>query len=99
MTMTREQFKVRQLKDKRALSAQTRQVLICAGTGCIAGGSLHIYDYMKTACQERGIAVRVGLLHEDGQVETPASGKELQLKILLKQKYSTPKQLLLPLKV
>ena len=34
--LTREQFEVRQLRDKRALSAQKRQVLICAGTGCIA---------------------------------------------------------------
>ena len=41
-TITREQFEVRQIKDKRALSAQKKQVLICAGTGCIAGGSLDI---------------------------------------------------------
>ena len=46
-TITREQFEVRQIKDKRALSAQKKQVLICAGTGCIAGGSLDIYDYLK----------------------------------------------------
>lgn len=57
-TITREQFEVRQIKDKRALSAQKKQVLICAGTGCIAGGSLDIYDYLKDACAKRGIQVR-----------------------------------------
>ena len=73
-TITREQFEVRQIKDKRALSAQKKQVLICAGTGCIAGGSLDIYDYLKEACAKRGIQVQVGLLHEDGEVEAPAKG-------------------------
>ena len=57
-TITREQFEVRQIKDKRALSAQKKQVLICAGTGCIAGGSLDIYDYLKEACAKRGPAPR-----------------------------------------
>ncbi len=42
--LSREQLKVRQMKAKRALEAQRRQVLICAGTGCIAGGSLNIYE-------------------------------------------------------
>ena len=79
-TITREQFEVRQIKDKRALSAQKKQVLICAGTGCIAGGSLDIYDYLKEACAKRGIQVQVGLLHEDGEVEAPAKGRELHLK-------------------
>ena len=78
--LTREQFEVRQLRDKRALSAQKRQVLICAGTGCIAGGSLNIYDTLKEACAKRGIQVQVGLLHEDGEVEAPAKGRDLHLK-------------------
>ena len=78
--ITREQFEVRRIRDKRALEAQKRQVLICAGTGCIAGGSLNIYDYLKEACEKRGVRVRVGLLHEDGEVEAPAKGKELHLK-------------------
>ena len=77
-TITREQFEVRQIKDKRALSAQKKQVLICAGTGCIAGGSLDIYDYLKEACAKRGIQVQVGLLHEDGEVEAPAKGENVQ---------------------
>ncbi len=30
-----------------ALSLQKKQILICAGTGCVAGGSLKIYDRLK----------------------------------------------------
>ena len=62
--LTREQFKVRQLRDKRALEAQKKQVLICAGTGCIAGGSLEIYDYIQAECQRRGMEVHISLIHE-----------------------------------
>ena len=78
--LTREQLKVRQMKAKRALEAQHRQVLICAGTGCIAGGSLNIYDRLKEACEKLGVQVQVSLLHEDGEVESPSKGKELHLK-------------------
>ena len=43
--MTRERLEVRRVKAKRALSYQKKQILLCAGTGCIAGGSLKLYDY------------------------------------------------------
>nr|WP_243249388.1 NADH-quinone oxidoreductase subunit NuoF [Anaerotruncus rubiinfantis] len=43
---------------------QKKQVLICAGTGCVAGGSLVIYDRIKKACEERGLDVCVELRHE-----------------------------------
>ena len=29
---------------KKALDLETKKILICAGTGCVAGGSLKIYD-------------------------------------------------------
>ena len=45
--LTREQFQVLRIKSEEALRCQKKQVLICAGTGCIAGGSLQIYDYIK----------------------------------------------------
>ena len=32
---------------KKALSCQHKQILICAGTGCVAGGSLDIYARLK----------------------------------------------------
>ena len=77
--LTREQFKVRQLRDKRALEAQKKQVLICAGTGCIAGGSLEIYDYIQAECQRRGMEVHISLIHE-GEPEAPDEAHDLHLK-------------------
>ena len=48
--LTREQFQVLRIKSEEALRSQKKQVLICAGTGCIAGVSLLIYDYIKAEC-------------------------------------------------
>ena len=44
--MTRESFHVFQAAARNALkqSEQVPSVLICAGTGCIAGGAMKIYD-------------------------------------------------------
>jgi len=60
---------VRRMRAKNALASQRKQILICAGTGCIAGGSMKIYDYMKKECARRGMDVLVGLLHEGGEGE------------------------------
>ena len=40
---------------KKALDLETKKILICAGTGCVAGGSLKIYDRFLELMQERGI--------------------------------------------
>lgn len=63
--MNRERLEVRRVKAKRALSYQKRQILLCAGTGCIAGGSLKLYDYFKEECARRGLDVFVGLTQEN----------------------------------
>ena len=60
---------VRRMRAKNALASQRKQVLVCAGTGCIAGGSMKIYDYIKEECARRGMDVQVGLLHEGGEGE------------------------------
>ncbi|MBE7007785.1 MAG: 4Fe-4S dicluster domain-containing protein [Ruminococcaceae bacterium] len=49
---------------KSLIAADTREVLVCAGTGCIAGGSLNIYDRIKELCEKRGLNTRVSLRHE-----------------------------------
>ena len=67
--LTRETLEMRRRKAAEALAAQQKQILICAGTGCIAGGSMNIYQYIKDACIRRGLNVQVGLLHEDGGEE------------------------------
>ncbi|MEM1483699.1 NADH-quinone oxidoreductase subunit NuoF [Oscillospiraceae bacterium PP1C4] len=47
-----------------SLEKQTKKVLVCAGTGCVAGGSLIIYDNIKRACEAKGLDVCVQLKHE-----------------------------------
>ena len=37
------------------LNAQKKRILVCAGTGCVAGGSLLIYDRLKELMEEKGI--------------------------------------------
>jgi len=62
--LTHGQLDVRRIKDKRALANQKKQILVCAGTGCIAGGSMKIYEKLKEICAKRGLDVFVGLTHE-----------------------------------
>ena len=50
-------------------------VLICAGTGCIAGGAMKIYENLKNECESRGLHVHVGLTHESHE------SKELHIKM------------------
>ena len=57
--LTREEFRVLRTRAEHDL-AQSREVpsiLICAGTGCIAGGAMKIYDNFKSECEARGLKV------------------------------------------
>ncbi|MCD8077137.1 MAG: NADH-quinone oxidoreductase subunit NuoF [Lachnospiraceae bacterium] len=38
-----------------SLQSQRKQILICGGTGCVAGGSLKIYDRLRDLMAERNI--------------------------------------------
>ena len=64
--LTRERLGALRVQAKELLTADRREVLVCAGTGCIAGGSLKIYDYLKSECEKRGLKTRVALRHEGG---------------------------------
>ena len=64
--LTREEFRDLRTRAEHDL-AQSREVpsiLICAGTGCIAGGAMKIYDNFKSECEARGLKVYVGLKHD-----------------------------------
>ena len=65
MKLTRERFRAYRDEARRALelSEQRPSVLICAGTGCIAGGAMKIYENIKAECDARGLQVHVGLKH------------------------------------
>lgn len=48
----------------RSLESQRKRILVCAGTGCVAGGSLLIYDRLKELMEERNIECSVVLEEE-----------------------------------
>ena len=70
--MTRDSFHVFQANARNALkqSEQVPSVLICAGTGCIAGGAMKIYDNIKAECEKRGLQVYVGLKHDTDEEQS-----------------------------
>ena len=70
--LTRDSFHVFQANARNALkqSEQVPSVLICAGTGCIAGGALKIYDNIKAECEKRGLQVYVGLKHDSDEEQS-----------------------------
>ncbi|MCD7741933.1 MAG: NADH-quinone oxidoreductase subunit NuoF [Ruminococcus sp.] len=49
---------------KNAVDAQKKKILICAGTGCVAGGSLDIYARLIELLKEKGVDCVVSLADE-----------------------------------
>ena len=45
----------------KRLNAQTKQILVCGGSGCVAGGSLNIYAKLQEIMEQRGLKVDVKL--------------------------------------
>ena len=60
-------------KCKAALDRRKICIRVCAGTACIAGGSLDVYEELKKQIGERGIDVDVELLFEGEEIEVGAS--------------------------
>ncbi|MCX7715769.1 MAG: NADH-quinone oxidoreductase subunit NuoF [Clostridia bacterium] len=52
-------------KCAEAFDRQTRKVLVCAGTGCVAGGSLEIYKKLIEFGKEKNLNVQIELDFED----------------------------------
>ena len=48
----------------RYLAAQKRKILICAGTGCVAGGAMQIYDRLSALLIEKNLPLQVELTEE-----------------------------------
>jgi (2Fe-2S) ferredoxin len=48
----------------RSLAAESKKILVCAGTGCISSGSLEIYKHLQTIMNERNIPSSVELQKE-----------------------------------
>lgn len=60
----RKQLEQRRKEYAKSLKSQKKQILICAGTGCVAGGSLEIYERLKEIMEEQGIECSVVLEKE-----------------------------------
>ncbi len=56
------------------LAKQKKKVLICAGTGCVAGGSIEIYKTIKAIVEEKGLLVDLELQQEKEGVGVKKSG-------------------------
>ena len=67
--LTRESFRAMRETAEEALrrSSNAVNVRVCAGTGCIAGGSLKVCETLKEECERRGLQVYVGLTEHSGE--------------------------------
>ena len=53
MLNNRQDFIAYREDSVKAYAAQTKKIIVCAGTGCVAGGSLIIYDKIKVKKAEK----------------------------------------------
>lgn len=58
---TREELNAVREQNKASLSSQYKQILVCAGTGCVAGGSLDIYNRLQEIIKEKGLNITLEL--------------------------------------
>lgn len=61
---SRETLNTLQSTWKAGFEKETARVLICAGTGCVANGSLQVYDAIKAAIEKAGAYISVEMLLE-----------------------------------
>ncbi|MBO7276165.1 MAG: SLBB domain-containing protein, partial [Clostridia bacterium] len=61
MLKNRQDFIAYREESIKAYGAQAEKIIVCAGTGCVAGGSLKIYDRLKELMAEKGLHVAVEL--------------------------------------
>ena len=59
----RQQLQELRAACEAAAKKEIRKILVCAGTGCVSGGSLDIYAALKAKMEERGIACEIELGH------------------------------------
>ena len=64
MLKSREELLNLQKKAKSALDQEKMRILVCAGTGCVANGSLKVYEALKKLIAEKGLLAEVSLVDE-----------------------------------
>ena len=76
---TRKELEEKRKEYAASLKTQKKQILICAGTGCVAGGSLNIYAKMQEILIARGIKCSLVLEKEphDDSIGLKKSGCQI----------------------
>lgn len=74
MLKTIQQLEESSLQYAKALGRQTVKVLVCAGTGCVAGGALEIYSVIRRKVEEQGLLIEVELEQEKEGIGVKKSG-------------------------
>ncbi|MEA5083770.1 MAG: NADH-ubiquinone oxidoreductase-F iron-sulfur binding region domain-containing protein [Lachnospiraceae bacterium] len=64
MLKNRKELQSARVEAKVALDLQKTKILVCAGTGCVASGSLEIFDKLSKLMKEQDIVCSVELQHE-----------------------------------
>ncbi len=64
MLKSREELKSYRDLAKKAYDAQVKKIVVCAGTGCVASGSIEIHDKLKSLMEEKGLPVSVELMKD-----------------------------------
>ncbi len=80
--LDRQAFKKTADQARAALQAQTRKILICAGTGCVAGGALDIHNRLSALLEAEGLETALILESEaaHGKEGHPGRKKQVGLK-------------------
>lgn len=76
MLKSREDLVAYRASAKAAYELQDKMIIVCAGTGCVAGGSLGIYDKLNKLMEEKGLNVAVKLMEDphDSSIGLKKSG-------------------------
>lgn len=72
---TREDLLTLAERYRKGLERSTVRVLVCAGTGCVANGSLKVYDELVRRATQAGILASVDLLLEDESASGATAAK------------------------
>ncbi len=61
---TRQELEALRATMAKSYKAETNKIIVCGGTGCVAGGSLKIYEKLKAEMENNGLKVEVNLEKE-----------------------------------
>lgn len=60
----REELDITRKKYENSIKLQQKKILVCCGTGCVAGGSLHIFNRLTELIREKGLVCTVELAED-----------------------------------